>query len=157
MFRPDPIQVRVISSVYGGNGFADYVTKRGLQHKVKNPITKSKIASVQCRHFFSTLYTRMVLSLETILQQQFLHMYWMYIWSPKNTSIVVYFVFIWYIFPVWVKFTKKNLATLFWTVRHRQVIFCLFAPPFVEFSSLPVNPWTHKTPRCVDSVTRDRC
>jgi hypothetical protein len=26
---------------------------------------------------------------------------------------LVHFVFIWYIFPVWVIFTKKNLATLF--------------------------------------------
>jgi hypothetical protein len=40
--------------------------------------------------------------------------YFMAIWDILQTFYdhLVHFVFIWYIFPVWVIFTKKNLATM---------------------------------------------
>jgi hypothetical protein len=63
--------------------------------------------------------------------------YFMVIWNILQTfgifyDHLVHFVFIWYIFPVWVIFTKKNLATLeqrrllglcrSWILRARAVV-----------------------------------
>jgi hypothetical protein len=62
----------------------------------------------------------------------------MAIWNILQTlgtfyDHLVHFVFTWYIFPVWVIFTKKNLATL--------VFLLHFFPPATQKSFL--DGWQH--------------